>query len=226
MSDANGPVEEMRAFFDARADGYEAHMASLGDDGLQAFYAAVAAAIPRTDAPLAVLDLGAGTGLELHGLFERAPRARVTCIDLSPGMLARLQARHSARAGQITVRQGSFLTASLGGPYDLALSVMAMHHYMPEVKAALYRRIHAALRPGGRYVEGDYIVSPDEEQDSLAHYAGARAAQGITNEAGVVHHLDIPLSGATQRRLLTEAGFASVAVPFTQEAAAVLVAQR
>lgn len=67
--------EEMAAFFDRRAEGYDAHMREAVED-FDAFYNAVAAIVTPTGAPIRILDLGAGTGAELGGIFRRAPRAR------------------------------------------------------------------------------------------------------------------------------------------------------
>ncbi len=62
--------EEMGAFFNARAEGYDDHMRKVLD--APAFYGAIAEAVAPTDDPIAVLDLGCGTGLELAGIFARA----------------------------------------------------------------------------------------------------------------------------------------------------------
>ncbi len=43
-----------------------------------------------------VLDLGAGTGLELIYLFKRFPNAKVTAIDITPEMLAKIKERDFA----------------------------------------------------------------------------------------------------------------------------------
>ena len=61
---------------------------------------------------------------------------------------------------RMRIVQGSFLTLPLGvGIYDYVISVMSLHHVTFEAKLGLYRRIHLALRDGGTYIEGDYIVS-------------------------------------------------------------------
>lgn len=212
----------MDAFFDQRADGYEDHMRS-NIAGFEPFYAAVAGQIPETGARLEVLDLGCGTGLELAGVFRRAPRAQVTGIDLSQRMLDLLRSNHADRSDQIHLIRGSYLDVPLPeGRYDCALSVQTMHHLLPGPKVELYRRIHRSLRPGGRYVEGDYVVSPEEEERLLQAYH-----QRMSEAAAVAdgrYHIDIPFSVSTQRRLLLEAGFASVEAVYHEHAAAVLVA--
>lgn len=198
------PPEEMGPFFDARADGYDLHMRGVLRS-FDAFYAGLAAPLPATDAPIRVLDLGCGTGLELAGIWARAPRARVTGIDLSAGMLARLRERHAARAAQLELVQGSYLEVPLGeGGFDAAVSAMTLHHLPPPEKLALYARLRAALRPGAPYVEGDYVVSEAEEARLLAAFREARRGEA---PGAPQRHLDVPASLATQRELLAGAGF-------------------
>ena len=185
--------EEMGPFFDGRSSGYDAHMREVLGSRFTPFYDAVADAIDRTDADIHVLDLGAGTGAELEGVLAHAPRARVTCIDVSSNMLARLQQRHSRFADRITCVRGSFL--DLAFPHATqayVVSVMAMHHYTRARKRALYRRIRQALTPAGRFVLGDYFVPRDEERRCLLEYR--RAAGDGAVSPGTLYHLDIPCS--------------------------------
>ncbi len=51
--------EEMKAFFDARVEGYDEHMSSLD---CATFYSTVAEPLAYTSELIQVLDLGAGTG--------------------------------------------------------------------------------------------------------------------------------------------------------------------
>jgi tRNA (cmo5U34)-methyltransferase len=214
----------MAAFFDARAAGYDNHM-RVNVVGYAAFYDAVAAAIPSTDAPIEVLDLGIGTGLELDGLFERAPNARVTGIDVSSAMLDQLRTKHARRLDQLILRNESFLDADLGeGRYAAAVSVMALHHWRPPTKRDLYRRILSALRADGRFIDADYVVVAEESESMLAEHA-ARLRTGNVEPDGM-RHIDIPLTVDVEQRLLLDAGFSSVDTTYHTASAAVLVALR
>ena len=125
--------------------------------------------ITPTSDPVEVLDLGAGTGLELSGLLAKAPKAKVTAIDLSAEMLDRLQGKYEERSEQLKLVRDSYLNVPLGETvFDYAISVMSMHHLLSEVEVDMYRRILRALKPGGAYLEGDYVVSEDEAQRCLA----------------------------------------------------------
>ena len=207
-AEENERVEEMAAFFDARAAGYDAYQRGEIWDGptFAQFYGAVSSPIPETHEPLEILDLGCGTGLELEFVFQRAPRARITGVDRSSKMLALLQARYAAYMGQITLVRDSYLTAPLGtSAYDCAISVLANHHLLHDAKRALYARIRAALKPGGCFVEGESVTSAEMEGQFIAEYH-EQAATVPPAPAGE-YHIDVPLSVGTQRALLLEAGF-------------------
>jgi tRNA (cmo5U34)-methyltransferase len=203
-----GETEEMAAFFDLRAAGYDAYIREVvfEDTLFTSFYQAMSSAIEETDEPLHILDLGCGTGLELEALFQRAPNARITGVDLSDNMLERLQARYVAHAGQITLVTGSFLAMPFGAQaYDHVLSAMAMHHLLPDAKRTLYKKIHAALKPGGKYIEGDSVTPTEMESHFLAVYQ--KLVAGMPQATDGHYHIDVPFSIDTQRSLLLEAGF-------------------
>jgi tRNA (cmo5U34)-methyltransferase len=214
--------EKMSDFFDARSEGYDAHMQGAMD-AFEDFYAAIAGTIPRTEAALRILDVGCGTGLELDPILQRAPNAQITGVDLSDRMLARLRAKYADRWGQMTLIQGSYLALPLGAArYDWAVSAMTLHHLLPESKGRLYARIRRALKPGGRYVEGDYVVSPEKAARLLTAYREKMVAMKDPEEGA--YHVDIPLSLDTQRALLLAAGFAEVEVVWEEGEAAVYMA--
>jgi len=217
-------VEKMAEFFDRRAASYEEHMRRSVAE-FDEFYRSVAEAIARTKEPIAILDLGCGTGLELGFIFDRAPNCRITAVDLSSEMLAKLSEKHAEKAGQITLVQASFLEFPIGqGRWDYIVSVMAMHHLTPEEKLPLYRAIHKGLKPGGFYIEGDYVVTKGEEEELFKRYAEFRRMH--PEVANGAYHIDIPFSPETQLRLLLDAGFAEVEVAWSGEGTAVFVARK
>ena len=90
------------------------------------------------------------------------------------------------------------LDAELGEGHDLALVFNLVHHLTPEQAAALLRRVHGALRPGGRVA----IL------DLFAREPGAKP--GGEAFLGLFFHLtsgaDLP-RGSVLRDQLTAAGF-------------------
>ena len=214
-----GHAEDMEQFFDARAVGYERHMRNHLEDHA-AFYRAIADAVADLGEAPDVLDLGIGTGLELDGLFERCPRAKVTGIDLSTGMLDELARKTHAWRSQVTLVAGSFLDLDLGRErFDAVISSMALHHWTAPVKLSLYRRIRTALRADGLFVNGDYVESTPESQRRLADFAARR----IPDDHRL--HIDLPLSVERERELLLRAGFRDIRTVLRQASACVFAAR-
>ena len=79
-----------------------------------------------------ILDLGAGTGLELIHLFELFPTIEVTVIDITENMLEELKKRHFAE--HVTTICGDFFEVEFGDNYDAVISTSALHHFKREEK--------------------------------------------------------------------------------------------
>ncbi|MFW6115657.1 MAG: class I SAM-dependent methyltransferase [Chloroflexota bacterium] len=215
--------ERMADFFDARASGYEEHMRRSVADFAR-FYESVAGAVARTNRAVRILDIGCGTGLELEAIVTRAPNARITALDVSAGMLRELRKRYEARVDQFEVIQGSYLELPLGEErYQYVVAVMTLHHLLPARKRALYRKVRKALGPGGTYIEGDWVVSRDEEGGQISHCGESGEAQERALDGR--YHIDVPLSVDTERRLLLEAGFSSVDEVWHSDSTAVFAAR-
>jgi len=133
-----------------------------------------------------LLELGIGTGETTRRVLALHPGARLTAIDSSEAMLGR------ARDGFPDARlQLSRLEDPLPqGPFDLVVSVLAVHHLDGERKRDLFRRVAAVLRPDGRLVLGDLVV-PEREQDCVVPVDGV---------------IDLPDRVADQLDWLHEAG--------------------
>jgi tRNA (cmo5U34)-methyltransferase len=201
-------VEEMGAFFDRRAAGYEAHMTNSGFDSET--YRRASAPLPQTDRRVKLLDLGCGTGLELSYLFASMPNALVTCIDLSEKMLAILAANYQERAPQLEIIHDSYLT--WGYPeakFDYVIAVNTMHHLLPGPKTQLYRKINQTLKPGGMYCESDFMVDQARMEQYQESYRQIMKNETISRRNGF-YHIDIPFTIAVQKELLLKAGFGKV----------------
>jgi len=111
------------------------------------------AAIPF--APRRVLELGVGTGETTRRLLERYPEAAVTGLDSSPEMVFR------ARELGIEVRLARMQDPLPEGPWDLVISVLAVHHLTDEGKQDLFRRVRETSRA---LVLGDVVAVPPERQ--------------------------------------------------------------
>ena len=194
------PLESMAGFFDARVETYEAHMARW-----HRHYRWMARLLPPGVKTL--LDVGCGTGLELDRIFERFPDAEVTGVDLSEKMLARLAEKHAGR--KLTLLRADYFACDLGEErFDAAVSFETLHHYPAAQKTALFAKLRRALRPGGCYLECDYIApSRAAEEAAMAECARRRAEGGVPEGAFV--HFDTPLTLEHELQALRGAGFAA-----------------
>lgn len=197
---ADAPLEQMTDFFHARLEGYEPHMLQSWEEA----YCKMPDFIPENAATL--LDLGCGTGLELDAILKRYPKLHVTGIDLSQEMLRILQQKHPA----VRTVCADYFKIPLGEAcYDAVISFESLHHFAPAEKEALFAKIFRALKPGGRFVETDYIACCREEETLLFETAAQkRKAKGIPPETLV--HFDTPLTLEHETALISAAGFHSV----------------
>lgn len=88
-----------------------------------------------------------------------------------------------------------------------------MHHFKEDTKLELYRKIRGALKTGGKYIEGDCVITPEKQREIWEWYSQNYSAEAI-NEArdakDTLYHFDIPCTIETQFCLLREAGFSKV----------------
>ncbi len=201
-------LEKMRDFFENRLDGYDEHMMT-NIACADKFYPFTAKCLPKA-ANSRILDLGCGTGLELEEYYSLCPTARVTGIDLSPGMLSALERKLAGK--DITLIAGSYFDLPFGeGDFDAAVSVESLHHFTMEEKIPLYARLHRALRDGGYFILTDYFsLSDEEEQMHRRNFFTLKAEQGLSEDES--YHYDIPLTVLHETQALIKAGFASVEV--------------
>jgi len=94
-----------------------------------------------------VLDAGCGSGRVTLMLIERLPAGRVIAVDQAPSMVEHARETLADRA---EVLQADLTELELPETVDAVFS-SAVFHWIPD-HDALFARLHAALRPGGRMV--------------------------------------------------------------------------
>lgn len=201
-------LEKMGAFFDSRLDGYDEHQLTCIDGAVE-FYAYTAQCLPQKE-ETRLLDLGCGTGLELERYFARNPTAKVTGIDLAPGMLQALKAKFPNK--DLALLLGSYFDLPFGEKaFDAAVSVESLHHFTKAQKIPLYCKLQKALRAGGYFILTDYFsLSDEEEAMHRAELLRLKAEQGIKDEE--FYHYDTPLTVQHETEALLAAGFSAVTV--------------
>ncbi|MCI8407363.1 MAG: class I SAM-dependent methyltransferase [Oscillospiraceae bacterium] len=166
------------------------------------------AALPRKANPLPLRKTGGicGSGLELDAIFQRFPELEVTGIDLSAEMLARLAQKHGEKS--LRLIQGDYFQQELGTGYDAVISFETLHHFTAARKRGLFARIRESLRPGGIYLECDYMAaSPAIEDLVFAECRRRRERDGIPPEQFV--HFDTPLTLEHELQTLRDGGFST-----------------
>lgn len=118
------------------------------------------APFPR-DAKIKVLDVGAGYGLLSHEALCAFPNAHVTLQDYSEPMFVHAK----NRLAEFKVRT-AYMTAdfskpgwakTLGGPFDVAISGIAIHNLGdPRLVEQVYQELATVIKPGGVFLDLDY----------------------------------------------------------------------
>ncbi|MFN7978520.1 MAG: class I SAM-dependent methyltransferase [Vicinamibacterales bacterium] len=131
-------------------------------DANQPFYVAA-----YRDAGGPVVELGVGDGrIAVAAALEGCA---VTGVDLSPAML-RLCRERATRAGvadRLTLLQADFRDFQLAEPAALiALPYHSLGHLTTlAAKGDALRHIHSQLRPGGRFIFDDFVMTPQRIAD-------------------------------------------------------------
>ena len=129
----------------------------------------VARKLPLPASPRALLDIGGGHGAYSARLAELYPKLTATVLDL-PGSAAigRELIAAAGLADRVQFRDGDATTADLGTGYDAVLCFNIVHHLAPDDIAALFRRIAAALKPGGILAVLDVFAEPGRRASAHA----------------------------------------------------------
>lgn len=112
------------------------------------------------DAAISVLDVGGGYGVVTEEVLRAFPQARVTLQDYSQPMLDEARQRLAEYKEQVRFIQCDLRdpgwTERIGGPFDLAVSAIAVHNLgeFPAM-AECYRGIARVLKPGARFLDYD-----------------------------------------------------------------------
>lgn len=144
-----------------------------------------------------VLELGSGPGFLAEQVLDRCPSvARYTLLDFSEPMLAQSRRRLERHQARTEFLRADFKSESwpalAGGPFDLVLSLQAVHELRHKRHAPrLYARVRSLLSPAAELVVCDHLpdgaatarervlyMSVSEYLEVLAH-AGFRDAEVV-----------------------------------------------
>lgn len=180
------------------------------------------------------LDVGAGDGAISALVFAGHPSAHGVLLDNSEPMLARAERRLAAsgfswQPVRADLGRPDWARALPAGGYDLAVSGLAIHHLPSARKRELFAELFALLRPGGLFVNMDYVAvdgplrglfDEDMRAKALAHERAQGGHRGA-HEVDLEDDADFPDPVAEQLRWLREAGFRETDIHFKWAEAAV-----
>jgi 2-polyprenyl-3-methyl-5-hydroxy-6-metoxy-1,4-benzoquinol methylase len=148
-----------------------------------------------------VLDIAAGHGLFGLAIARHNPNASIVAADW-PAVLevAKENAIKARASDRYTTLPGSAFETDFGTGYDIVLLTNFLHHFDPATCEKLLRKVHAALKPGGRAVTLEFV--PNEDRVSPPTAAAFSMVMLGTTEAGDAYTL------SEYDRMFQNAGFA------------------
>ena len=112
--------------------------------------------------PCNVLDIAAGHGMYGITIAKQNPNAQIVAVDWPPVLeVAMENAAAAGVAARYATRAGSAFEADLGAGYDYALLTNIFHHFDMPTCERLMRRVHAALKPGGKAITLEFVPNED-----------------------------------------------------------------
>ncbi|SFN03887.1 methyltransferase [Thermodesulforhabdus norvegica] len=109
-----------------------------------------------------LLDIGAGPGTYTIAFLRKYPHMRAIVFDLPEVIpLSREYIASEKLEDRVSFVAGDFYHDLLPEGSDLALLSAIIHQNSPEENLALYRSVNRALKPGGKLLIRDHIMSDD-----------------------------------------------------------------
>jgi ubiquinone/menaquinone biosynthesis C-methylase UbiE len=169
--------------------------------------------------PLTVLDIAAGHGVFGITIAQRNPRAEIVAVDWKAVLAVAREHAESAGVGdRYRTLPGDAFQVDFGAGYDVALVTNFLHHFDPPTCTNFLRKVHAAMKPGGRVVVLEFVPNPDRisppipAKFSLTMLAGTPSGDAYTF--------------AELREQLETAGFSNVSAHALPTPETVLLAQK
>ena len=169
------------------------------------------------DAPIRVLDIGAGYGAIAEAFLDAFPNAKAVGLDFSEPMMDMGLKQMSRFGDRFGYHVGDFssgtLPSGLEGKFDVIVSSRAIHHLPPDNKRVLFADIYARLNDGGCFLDLDNT----RPQEPLLRERYAEASPDAALRALVQQSRppggggrEFPDPVGNQLTWLREAGFAPV----------------
>ena len=153
--------------------------------------------------PMHILDIAAGHGLFGIEIAKQNPQARVTGLDWANVLkVAVANATKLGVADRYDLLPGSAFEVDFKGPYDVVLLTNFLHHFDVPTCVGLLKKVHKALKPGGRVATLEFV--PNEDRVSPPMPAAFSMTMLTTTAAGDAYTLSELTS------MYTDAGFKNI----------------
>lgn len=109
-----------------------------------------------------VLDIAASHGTFGITFAKKNPHAEIYAVDWANVLeLAKENAKKAGVEARFHTIPGSAFDVELGTGYDIVLLTNILHHFDAPTCETMLRRMHAALKPGGRAVTLEFVPNAD-----------------------------------------------------------------
>jgi ubiquinone/menaquinone biosynthesis C-methylase UbiE len=109
-----------------------------------------------------VLDIAAGHGVFGIAIARHNPNAEIVALDWAAVLeVAKENAAHAGIADRYRTIPGSAFDVDMGEGYDLVLLTNFLHHFDKATCESLLKKVHTALKPGGRAVTYEFVPNED-----------------------------------------------------------------
>ncbi len=136
-----------------------------------------------------MLDLGGGAGTNAIAFCQVYPQLSATVFDLPTTLpLTERTVKEAGLESRIALKAGDFNRDALGGPYDVVLMSDILHYQDLATNAALVKKVHEHLNPGGRLVIKDRFL--DDSGTSPAWTAAFAVHILVNTERGACYRTE------------------------------------
>ncbi|MBA2743349.1 MAG: methyltransferase domain-containing protein [Chthoniobacterales bacterium] len=167
---------------------------------------ALADLVPLEGAPK-VLDVSASHGMWGMAFAQNHPRAQLVALDWAPVLeLTRENAERAGLKDRFRTIAGDAFEVDLGSDYDVALIPNFLHHFNRQDCVRFLKKVHTALREGGRVAIADFVPNPDRvSPPEAASFSLVMLASTPEGDAYTLAEFEEMLTGAGFRAVESHA---------------------
>lgn len=120
-------------------------------------------------APMKVLDIAAGHGVFGITIAQANPKAEIVALDWRNVLeVAKENADKAGVGARFRGIAGNAFEVDYGTGYDAVLLTNILHHFDAATNEKLMKKVHAALKPGGKAVILEFVPNDDRVSPPIA----------------------------------------------------------